>query len=385
MNIFLYIFFITLFLIINSYFIFPFVIKFFSLFKRNYKTQEYKPTISIIISAYNEEKVIEERVKNISEQNYDFNKIEILIGSDNSSDNTNNILLDMKKKYLQLKVFLFDERRGKFQIVKDLIDKANNDIILFTDANTIFNANSIKNLVRHFTNNKIGGVCGRLILTDDELKEFTGVEEKKYWMYETFIKKAEGKLGILIGANGGIFAIRKSILVNLTNNNYVTDDLYFSLLTLSRGYKFIYEKDAIGIESVGKNLKSEFNRKVRFMATNLETLFHFKKLIFNKNLLLSYAFWSHKILRWFVSFFLILIFFSNIFIIFFSKIYLYFFILQFIFLFLALCGFIFSKFGKRFFLFSFPFFFLYSNFALLIGVFKFLFKKHSNIWTPTDR
>lgn len=378
-------FFLCLFLIINSYFIFPIVIKIFSLFKKEIKFVSYSPTVSIIISAYNEEKVIEDRIKNIAEQDYDFDKLELLIGSDGSNDRTEDILKESTEKYSWLKIYLYKERRGKFQVIKDLIKNASNEIIIFTDANTIFRKNAITKIVGPFSNKNIGGVSGRLILIDNFKKTFDGVEEGKYWLYETFIKKAEGKLGILIGANGGIYAIRRDLLTQITDNNNVTDDLYFTLLILSKGFKFIYEKDAIGVEPVGKNLKTEFNRKVRFIATNLETLSNFKKLLFNKNIILSYSFVSHKVIRWFAPFLLILILFSNILLISYSNLYLIFFIFQSLFILFSLMGYLFTRIKKRFLLFSYPFFFLYSNFALMVGIFKFLFKKHSNIWNPTDR
>ena len=142
------------------------VIKTISLFypEKLYKSSHY--TISILISAFNEEKVIEERIRNIAEQNFDFSMIEALVGSDGSTDKTNDLLLELKKEYKWLKVFIYDIQRGKARVLNDLVSNSLNDILVFTDANTIFDDNSLDGLVKGFGDKSIGGVSGRLILID---------------------------------------------------------------------------------------------------------------------------------------------------------------------------------------------------------------------------
>jgi biofilm PGA synthesis N-glycosyltransferase PgaC len=375
------------FLIINTYLLYPLVIWLLSKFKsKSYDyTSDFSTSVSILISAYNEEKVIENRVKNLLSQNYDKNLIEIIVGSDCSNDNTNEILKRLAKEYPEVKIFLFKNRRGKAGVLNEIVQYATNEILIFTDANTEFENNAIKNLVKHFQYSSIGGVSGRLVLIEKNFHKERGVEEKKYWEYETFIKKSEGNLGILIGANGGIFAIRKNLFSEIPTDKPVTDDFYLSLSVIKKGYKFIYESFAIGFEEVAKDLSSEFKRKVRFAATNFQTISFFKSLLFNKNIILSYAFWSHKIIRWFLPLILILVFVLNIFLVNAGTFYLVTFIIQLLFYFLALIGFIFNKIKIRLTLLSLIYYFLVTNIALLIGFIRFLRKKHSVIWQSTSR
>ncbi len=371
---------------VHSYLFYPLIIYVISKFcKEPNKSKEKYPSVSILISAFNEEKVIENRIKNISGLSYDFDKIEVLVGSDGSKDRTAEILKQLKLKYNWLSIYIFEEQRGKAAVLNDLLLNANNEIILFTDANTEFDKDSLKILVQKFTTDDIGGVCGRLILSDRLVPSNESVEEKKYWVYETFIKNAEGKCGVLIGSNGGIFAIRKKYVSEIPINKPVTDDLYLTLSVLSQGKKFLYEYNAKAYEDVGKNVSIEFSRKIRFAATNFQIIPFFKSLLFNRNLLLSYAYWSHKIIRWFLPVLLIFIFILNWFMYDYGEIYRIIFYLQLAFYSFALIGFFLHRIKVRINVFALPFFFVMSNIALAIGFIKFLQKKHTIIWNSTER
>lgn len=379
-----------IFLAVHSYLIYPIVIFISSLICKsriikNSKTEFTLPSVSILISAFNEEKVIEERIKNISCLNYDFKKIEVLVGSDGSNDKTNEILLALHKKYAWLKIFLFPKQRGKASVLNNLFDKSKNKIILFTDANTEFDKNALFVLVKKFNNENIGGVCGRLILSDNLVPDNESVEEKKYWVYETFIKNSEGKCGVLIGSNGGIFAIKKEFVTKIPIDKPVTDDLYLTLSVLAQGKKFVYDYDAIAYEDVGKNVSIEFSRKIRFAATNFQIIPFFKSLLFNKNFLLSYAYWSHKIIRWFFPILLTLIFILNLCLYKHGEIYQIIFYLQLGIYSFALVGYVLHKIKVRMDIFAMPFFFVLSNIALVIGLIKFLRNRHSIIWESTER
>lgn len=374
-------------LIINSYLFYTILIWLLSKYSKHVEfTKQHKSIpVSILISAYNEEKVIEKRIHNILDQNYELENIEILVGSDCSSDKTNEILLKLSEQIPQLKVFLYNVRMGKAGVLNELVKHASNEILIFTDANTEFDKNALNNLVRHFNKPEIGGVCGRLILQENINQKKSGIEENKYWKYETFIKQKEGKLGILIGANGGIFAIRKNLFEPIPISKPVTDDLFISLSILNKGYKFIYDKSSLAYEDISSNIVTEFNRKVRFSATNIQTIFFFKSLLFNKNILISYAFWSHKIIRWFLPVMLLLTFILNIYLIDAGKIYLYFFDIQLLFYLAGILGYLFNKINFRISFLSLITYFLLTNIALLVGIVRFLLKKHSVIWQSTPR
>ncbi len=372
--------------IVNSFVIYPLVIYLIGRDKTIEPGNEnYQPDVAIVIAAYNEEKVIEQRIRNIAAQDYNLSKVLVYVGSDVSSDSTDNILLKLKKEFPWLIVFISDQRRGKAGILNELMPQVESEIIIFTDANTEFQNDAVSNLVRGFTSEKVGGVCGRLVLVDSDEMRSDGVEEKKYWQYETFIKNAEGKLGVSLAANGGIFAIRRSLFQNIPIEKAVTDDLFISLSIVSKGYKFNYKENAVANENTGNDLQSEYTRKVRFSATNFQLLVNFKKLLVSKNRLLAYAFFSHKVTRWILPFLLVLTFILSYIIALYSFAVALFFALQLMFYFLAVVGFLFSKVKLQVSIFSLPYFFVVSNVAVLVGFVRFMKKKHSVIWTSTER
>lgn len=374
------------FLILNSFFFYPIIIYLLSLFKsKSNREPKYYPRISILIAAYNEEKVIAERIKNIAEMDYDFTKIELFIGSDCSNDNTNTILNEYANIYPWLKIYLSKNRMGKAGILNELVKSVNGEILLFSDANTHFRNDVLKNIINDFQDRTVGGVCGRLVLTDNDDVRKESVEETNYWAYETFIKKAEGKLGIQISANGGIFAIRKELFKEIPLKNAVTDDLFISLSVVAQDYKFTYSENSVAYENIGKDVMQEFNRKVRFSATNFETLVFHKSLLNGKNFLLSYAFFSHKVTRWILPFLLISLFFLSIVVAQFSLFAQLLFLFQIAFYIAGTAGYLLALEKIRIPFFSLPYFFIVANIAILQGFKKFLQKKHSVIWESTER
>jgi len=352
--------------------------------RKSVKTNSLPP-VSILISAYNEEKVIRQRIENIKGLKYDFDKLELLIGSDCSADKTNEILQQESKNYSWMKTVLFEKRRGKAAVLNDLASLAKNEILVFTDANSMFEDDALINLTSGFSNEAIGGVCGRLVLEEPEGKYEKSNKERLYWKYETVLKKLEGILGILIAANGGIFAIRKMLFTKFPEKYAVTDDLFQTLAVLNQNHNFVYEYDAVAHEDVSKEIITEFNRKVRFAATNFQTIKDFKNLLLNKKVLLSYAIWSHKVLRWLVPIFAILLFFSNLFLIKQGSLYYGAMILQLGFYLSVLVGFIFHKLKVSGSIFSIIYYYAFTNVALLIGMFKFLAGKHTYTWDSTPR
>jgi poly-beta-1,6-N-acetyl-D-glucosamine synthase len=372
-------------LILNSFFIYPLVIFIIGMMNDSKPKENYEPEVSILIAVYNEEKVIRERIENISLLNYDFSKLEVIIGSDKSNDGTNGILEECRNKYSWLKIYHAEIRSGKAGILNAIVPLAAGEIIVLTDANTEFQKDALKNLVKDFHEENVGGVCGKLILQDSESIKNSGVEEASYWQYETFIKTAEGSRGISLAANGGIFAIRKKLFRTIPIREAVTDDLFISLSVIDAGYKFTYCKDAVAYESTGKDIQAEYIRKVRFSATNYQTFIKFTHLLSMKNPLVSYAFLSHKVTRWHLPFLLFIVFAANSVLAFNSHFYFLLFSAQCVFYVFSLLGYFLSKIKIRIPFFSLPYFFTVSNIAVLEGFWKFINKKHSVIWESTAR
>lgn len=372
-------------IIINSFIIYPVVVYLIGGKNEKEELPDYEPEIAILIAARNEEKVITDRIINIAEQNYDINKVEVFVGSDASDDFTNEILTDLQNDFPWLKIHLFNERQGKAGILNQLVKEVNNEILVFTDANTEFHKDTLKNLVQDLQKDDVGGVCGKLVLVDDEKSLKEGVEETSYWKYETVIKRAEGKCGILLSANGGIFAIKRKLFREIPVKKAVTDDLFISLSVVDQGYKFTYGENSIAYENTGKDVEAEYNRKVRFGATNFQTLTFFLNLLSFKRPLISYAFFSHKVSRWFLPHLLFVILLITTFLESHSLIIGTFFYIQLAFYLLAFAGFLLTKIKVRIPVFSLPYFFIISNFAIAEGFYKFLRKEHSVIWNSTER
>ncbi len=381
------IFWLAIFLLTHAYLTYPLSLRIITWFKRKQISGNSNslPSISIVISAYNEEKVIAQRIENIQNLGYDFNRVELIIGSDCSSDRTNEILEKISQEYSWINVQFFNTRRGKASVLNDLVQIAKNEILVFSDANTNFEKDALLKLVSAFNDEKVGGVCGRLVLEEPTDEFDKSNRERLYWKYETQLKKMEGDLGILIAANGGIYAIRKQLFTGFPMDEAITDDLYQTLGVLNQGYSFLYEFDAVAIEEVSKEIITEFRRKVRFAATNFQTLKYFKSLLFQKKIILSYALWSHKIIRWFVPFILILIFVTNGLLISYNEFYRILFFIQAGFYLSAIVGFILNKLKISLSIFSIIYYYVFTNLALLIGLFKFLSKKHAYTWDSTPR
>ena len=262
----------------------------------------------MIIAAYNEEKVIGKKIENSLSLDYPKDKLEIIVLSDCSTDKTNEIV----KHYHQQGVILNlqDKRRGKSAGLNDTVPKAKGEIILFTDANAILDKDSLKMITRNFADDKIGFVTGRTkyISTDkNSVLEITST----YTTLETFIKKKESELGSCVGADGALFAIRKNLYTPLKSMDI--NDIVIPLTIIKQGYRGIIEEKAFSTEETTQNLKSEFGRQVRITSRTLNAIFdHNEFLNPFKYPLYSFQLISHKLIRFFTPYFLILLMATNI-------------------------------------------------------------------------
>ena len=198
------------------------------------------PAVSLLIAAYNEEGVIEERLQNALALDYPRDRLEIVVGSDGSDDGTNAIV----RRYASQGVVLFDysERRGKSAVLNSSVPRLNGDIVVFSDANTMYDSQAIRRLVRRFEDPKVGAVCGRLILTDPATGQNV---DSLYWQYETFLKRCESRVETLLGANGAIYALPKKLYVPIPDNTIIDDFVIPLLSKLRHGFRVDYEPTAL--------------------------------------------------------------------------------------------------------------------------------------------
>ena len=298
------VFWVIIILIFHTYVFYPIIM--FFLAKRS--TQEISaapliwfPKISLVVSVFNEEKVLDNKLKNLQSIDYPSSQVEFLIGSDGSTDGSVSIL--KRNTDVKLKIFDFNVRRGKAAVLNDLIAAATGEIIVFTDANTEFKHTTMLELVKHFENPTVGAVSGLLILRSSKKGTKTG--EHSYWVFENKLKSFESTVGSLLGATGGVYAIRKELFKPLPTDISIADDFLIPMEILKKGYRCVFEPLAIAYEDLEQWIANEFRRKARIGAQNFNVLFHISSLLHPKHGLTAFSLWSHKLIRWFVPFFLL--------------------------------------------------------------------------------
>ena len=338
-------------LIFYSTIIYVFMLKIFK--NKNYEINEdYLPSITLIICAYNEEKNIENKLQNVKELDYPHEKIQVILVDDGSNDNTVNIA----KGFNYVNIISL-ERSGKTAAQNKAVNIAENEILVFSDANSIYQPNAIKKLVRNFADKKVGVVCGELQYYEKKSSE------SLYWNYEIAIKKAESKKGWLIGANGSIYALRRKSYVPLPSD--AISDHIEPIKIYGNGLDIIYESEAIAIEESPKDVLLRKRRIILRSLVSMKYLFKELNPLRKRSICIPYI--SHKLIRWFTPIFLLSIFITNSVLSNISNFYLYIFYIQII---CYLFGLMISPVR----------YFLQVNFASLLAIIDWLLGRKQDTW-----
>ena len=378
-------FFFLAFLVFHSYVLFPFILYILTINKKlKFSELTEKKEVTIIMSLYNEESVIAEKLDSILNSDYPLDKIKIIIGSDNSNDNTNEIVEAYAKKHQNIDFTAFTERQGKSNVINSMIDKSTSEILILSDANVFFDKNTISELVKPFSDPKVGLVDSHMKNTGLK-KEGISIQEKSYISREVYIKHREGILwGTMMGPFGGCFAMRRE-LYSPVPKTFLVDDFYLCMKVLEKGYKAINNLDAVVYEDVSNNLSDEFRRKVRIATGNFQNLKEFKHFLWPPWTGSAFSFLSHKVLRWITPIFLILAWGINFYLAFLSNFYLVLFCLYNFVLLLPLIDFLLRKINIHNVFLRFIPHFLSMHVALLTGMFRAMKGVKSNVWKPTKR
>jgi poly-beta-1,6-N-acetyl-D-glucosamine synthase len=372
-----------LFLIVFCYFGYPILIYLFALiFKKVSQKSPIHPTISIIISAYNEEDCIENKITNLLSLDYPNSKLEIILGSDGSTDKTNEIINRFTSPTLSF--HYFTQRRGKMATINDLVEKAQNEILVFTDARQSFEHNALRELVANFNDPSVGCVSGELCFKPLTSAGGTAKGINLYWKYEKFLRYCESQVHSMLGATGAIYAIRRE-LFNPIPQNVVLDDMFVPLKIIQKGFRAIFDPNAKAYDIVADNPKEEYRRKARTLYGNYQIFCLFSNLFNPLNSPIALQLFSHKFLRVVAPFLLILLFANNFCLVNSSLIYKVFMVGQIIFYLLAILG-IGTKHIKYGFL-SFvsklcyvPYVFCLLNFSALVGFIRFAKQEQTVTW-----
>ena len=295
------IFWLCLGLILYTYLFYPLLITIWArLFPQKIEVnKEYFPQVTMVIAAYNEQDSLREKLSNCLELDYPPGKIDFLIGSDGSTDATSDIL--QASNDVRIKTFIYSERRGKIAVLNDLVTKAASEIILFSDANTIYQPDAIKKMTQYFADPLVGGVCGQLQLINPDGNP-GGEGEGLYWRFENQIKKAEGAIRSVISANGAIFSVRKELFRPLSDSILLNDDFMTTLDILREHQRVIYEPNAVATEYTSPDMEGEFARKIRISSLNYNAVPSMLPLLHPRYGFTALAIFSHKLLRWLVPF-----------------------------------------------------------------------------------
>jgi cellulose synthase/poly-beta-1,6-N-acetylglucosamine synthase-like glycosyltransferase len=369
---------VLIFVIIYIYIGYPFVIWFIGRYhKKEIIKKDYFPKISIITAAYNEEDDIENAIKNKLSLDYPNDRFEIILVSDESSDKTDDII----NKYVSSKVKFIRQtpRAGKTAAINRAITESNSEILVFADANSIYDENAIKELSKNFYDPTVGYVTGKMIYIN-ESGNVIGDGNTKYMKYENWLRKLETNIGSIVGVDGGVDAVRRDLYKKMPKD--ALPDFYLPLNIIESGYRVIFEENAILKEVALNKSQDEFKMRVRVSLRAFHTLWAksdllnpFKYGIFSIQLI------SHKLLRYLVGLFQILIFIGCFILYFYSNLWKALFFFQIVFYIITFISFILEKYQINNPI-STIFYFNLLNYASLVALIKFLRGEKQVIWNP---
>jgi cellulose synthase/poly-beta-1,6-N-acetylglucosamine synthase-like glycosyltransferase len=308
-------FWILLTLIFYCYFAYPlFLAAVARLASTSVQKGAYEPHVSVVLSVWNEEDVIERKMRNLLSLDYPVEELDFWIGSDGSTDQTEEILSNIRDPRVHL--IANAERRGKMATINALVEAtrrppAEDLIIVFTDARQIFEASAIRELVANFADPAIGCVSGELIFKKKEGEGGTARGVNLYWNYEKFLRSQESKIHSMLGATGAIYAIRRELFEQIPVD-IVLDDMYVPLKIIQKGYRAIFDESAKAYDHAADSPREEHRRKARTLFGNYQIFGVFPDMFNPLRSPIAIQLFSHKLLRVIAPFLMIALFTVNV-------------------------------------------------------------------------
>jgi cellulose synthase/poly-beta-1,6-N-acetylglucosamine synthase-like glycosyltransferase len=340
------------------------------------RNDRYSPPVSLLISAFNEAQVIGEKLENALALDYPHGQLEIIVISDCSDDGTDEIVRGFASRGVRL--IRQSQRLGKTAGLNLAVPQARGPILVFSDANAIYQSDAVHQLLTHFTDEEIGYVVGNARYSDAGNQVASAQSEGLYWKLETWLKQRESEFGSVVGGDGAIYAIRRELFSPLRPTDI--NDFLNPLQIVSRGYRGVYEPAAVCFEEAGESFEKEFGRKVRIIGRSLNALLRAPKVLLPwVQPRHWFALISHKLLRWFIPLFLLALLGCNLALVdsSFFRIALG---LQILFYAFAVIGWMLEKRGKSLKAFYLPYYFVLVNLASLFGIFSLLTGSLSPTW-----
>ncbi|MCF7785105.1 MAG: glycosyltransferase family 2 protein [Prosthecobacter sp.] len=261
------------------------------------------PLISVIVVGYNEAACIVRRIVNLQHCDYPADRLEIIIASDGSDDGSERLAAEVAGGDARVQLRHFAERRGKVAVLNEVCPQARGSILVLSDANVDFAPDTLRCLVARFQDAKVACVCGKLCFRTREGAAHTQ-SEGIYWKLETWLKQHEGGRGVLLGANGANYALRRELWTGCPPE-IVVEDLFIPLQLLMQGWSVVFEPRALAYEDLPPALADEFGRRARIGAGDYQILARCLPLLHPSRGLAAWVFFSHKALRWVAPFFML--------------------------------------------------------------------------------
>ncbi|MEO1050709.1 MAG: glycosyltransferase family 2 protein [Bacteroidota bacterium] len=343
----------------------------------------FEPPVTLFIAAYNEEDIIEEKVKNCLALDYPQWKLDILFVTDGSNDRTREIL----ERHEGIRVSHDDQRGGKIGAINRGVGLVKSPFIVFCDANTMLNREAIREIVNCFADEKVGCVAGEKRIFNKAADSASGAGEGIYWRYESALKKWDAELYSAVGAAGELFAVRRE-LFEAVEKDTILDDFIISLRIALRGYKIDYQPKAFAIETASASIADEMKRKVRICAGGIQSIVRLLPLLnILKHGLLSFQYISHRVLRWTITpLALLAIIPINVALMqWYEGIYTYLLWGQMAFYLSAIIGWVLENRQIRIKMLFIPFYFFIMNLAVFMGFVRYLKGKQSVLWERARR
>ncbi|VAW20316.1 Glycosyl transferase, group 2 family [hydrothermal vent metagenome] len=362
--------------------------KLFSPEENSSGTGIYQPDVCLFVTAFNEKDYVEQKIENSFSLNYPKEKVQYLWITDGSDDGTPGIL----KKYSRIEVHHQPERRGKIHAMNRGMQFVKAPIVIFSDTNTILGKDSIQEIANQFRDEKVGCVAGEKRIISKEKDAAAGAGEGLYWKIESWVKKMDAGVNSAVGAVGELFAIRHCLFREVEEDTLL-DDFVISLRIAEMGYKIAYAPNAYAEETASLNVAEELKRKIRIAAGGVQTLFRLKELLNPFRFgVLSWQYFSHKVLRWTIApVSLLLLLITNILIVARQNLwdqvngYTLFLYLQFFCYFLVFIGWYFENRQIRLKIIFIPYYFLSMNYAAFLGIIRYFKGNQTVNWEKSKR
>src|SRR5947209_2209427 len=293
---------------------------------RPVRKADLNPGVSVIITAYNEERDLAAKLENTLALDYDPERLEVIVASDCSTDRTDEIARTFAPRGVRL--HRQPERLGKTAAQNEAVARSRGEVILFSDATTMYSPDVLRVMMPNFADPSVGCVAGRLVYVDPA-QSAVGRGARSYWGYETFLKRHESRACSLIGASGCLYAVRRSAYVPLYHE--ACSDFIICTKMVEQGLRAVYERDAVCTEETNRRSDNELKMRVRVIAQTFTDLWRHRAMLnpFRSGFFAVQLF-SHKVMRYFVPFFLVGTLFSSSALAPQSRVYLIIFIAQFV-------------------------------------------------------